>query len=549
MQPPESPGAAGESRIAVGMAETLALTDEDVARLEGEFRAAVAELMQSTGIPGHVVVTVQRSSAAADGRLLWITVNGRRCPFPEVTWQWAHLHVTGVSLDDLDDLAKNAGGQLAQVIFLTGVEAIKLHVSALLGSAQAQVYCDSLPVPTVAASAVPRRKSEVPVAPAWLKPVLEKLLDLGCSISDRQTVANVVASSTDRTAEQVTERLLSALRPTTVDLILPPQDLKRLPLAVTPEKAELFTVMRDGLASELGLRFPPFRFVLDAKLATGLFCFKIGCLRSLPLRLLGPDKILVNDTPARLGPDRAAQAAIIPGSNMAGALVDRSLAAELQGQELTTWDESQYVILALASYLRQNAACFMNTDTVQALLAASQLECPRAVQQLSSCMSIEQTSTVLRALLAGRIPIRRRALIFSRIVEYCDLMASSAAGADEDGLVEFIRRGLRREIRYRFSLNDTMVVYLLDSQIEEILSRELRTRLVECEAEEVLLAIRREIARLPRTAAMPCLLTTPSARPRLTDLVRREFPGLAVLCHEDLPPDTNIQPVARIALS
>ena len=499
MQPPESPAAASESRIAVRISETLPLTDEAVTRLEGEFRAAGAELMQSTGIPGQAVVTVQRSSATVDERLLWIAINGRSCPFPEVTWRWAHLHVTGVSLDDLDDLAKNADGQLAQVIFLTGVEAIKLHVSALLGSAQAQVYCDSLPVPTVAASAIPRRKSDVPIAPAWLKPILEKVLDLGCSIADRQTVANVVASNADRTAVQVTERLLSALRPPAIDLILPPQDLKRLPLAVTPEKAELFAFLRDGLASELGLRFPPLRFVPDAKLGTGLFCFKIGCLRSLPLRLLGPDKILVNDTPARLGPDRAPQAATIPGSNMPGALVDRSFEAELQALKLTTWDESQYVILALASVLRQNAACFMNTDTVQALLATSQAECPRAVQQLGSCMSIEQTSAVLRALLVGRIPIRRRALIFSRIVEYCDLMASSAADADEDGLVEFIRRGLRREIRNRFSQSDTVVVYLLDTDIEEILSRELRP----CSA-----------SRKRKTSCSPFAGRLPSSRPR-----------------------------------
>jgi flagellar biosynthesis component FlhA len=65
-------------------------------------------------------------------------------------------------------------------------------------------------------------------------------------------------------------------------------------------------------------------------------------------------------------------------------------------------------------------------------------------------------------------------------------------------------------------------------------------------AEQVYAALRAELAMLPPTAAVPALLTRDETRRRLAECVRQEFPQTTVVSYGDLPPDCNVQPVARI---
>jgi type III secretory pathway component EscV len=46
----------------------------------------------------------------------------------------------------------------------------------------------------------------------------------------------------------------------------------------------------------------------------------------------------------------------------------------------------------------------------------------------------------------------------------------------------------------------------------------------------------------------PAVLTSDELRRPLRDLLRPQFPGVVVLGYGDLPPDFNVQPVARISL-
>jgi type III secretion protein V len=56
-----------------------------------------------------------------------------------------------------------------------------------------------------------------------------------------------------------------------------------------------------------------------------------------------------------------------------------------------------------------------------------------------------------------------------------------------------------------------------------------------------------EVGNLPPTAASPVILTTMEIRKILRVLIEKEFPSLAVLSYQELSPDMNIQPIARIS--
>jgi type III secretion protein V len=92
----------------------------------------------------------------------------------------------------------------------------------------------------------------------------------------------------------------------------------------------------------------------------------------------------------------------------------------------------------------------------------------------------------------------------------------------------------------------TVVAYIFERRIEEMLApsgcttpdfrRELHS------------AVRSEMSHLPPTAQIPVLLTCSSARARLRDALFPEYPRLRVVSYDELDPDINVQPVARISL-
>jgi type III secretion protein V len=67
--------------------------------------------------------------------------------------------------------------------------------------------------------------------------------------------------------------------------------------------------------------------------------------------------------------------------------------------------------------------------------------------------------------------------------------------------------------------------------------------------QEILSSVRAEVGNLPPTAQNPVILTTMEIRRYFRKLVELEFPHLAVLSYQELSPDMNIQPIARITMA
>jgi type III secretion protein V len=87
-------------------------------------------------------------------------------------------------------------------------------------------------------------------------------------------------------------------------------------------------------------------------------------------------------------------------------------------------------------------------------------------------------------------------------------------------------------------------VYLLDPKVEERLEQPLP--LSRDDRSALLRALTEEIGSLPPTAQNPVILTTASVRLRLRREMGADFPRTAVLAYQELSPDMNIQPIARI---
>jgi type III secretion protein V len=128
---------------------------------------------------------------------------------------------------------------------------------------------------------------------------------------------------------------------------------------------------------------------------------------------------------------------------------------------------------------------------------------------------------------------------------------------DQIPLASLVRSNMKRYLSHKYTRGQsTLIVYLLDPEIEKILSegtshkagKKGKIPLYESQCNKILEAIRAEVGTQPALTSIPAILTTIDVRPHLRKITALEFPRLPILSYGELSPDLNIQPIARISL-
>jgi type III secretion protein V len=315
---------------------------------------------------------------------------------------------------------------------------------------------------------------------------------------------------------------------------------------------ELIPMMRDGLFYELGVRFPGLRVRgNDGDLPPGSYIIMIN---EIPLVMGSVDKTkcLVNDTPDRLrllGIE--AEPAQNPANGNACGWISTEQRKLAEDAGLTTWDAPGYIVLHLSAVLRKNSAEFVGIQETQNMLEQLEQAFPALVKEVvPKAVSPFQLTDILRRLVEEEISIRDLRNILQALAEW------GPVENDTVMLTEYVRAALKRYISHKYTRGQsTLIVYLLDPQIEETVRSSVQHTssgsylALEPEiTQEILAAVRNEVGNLPPSAQQPVVLTTMEIRRYFRKLVELEFPHLAVLSYQELSPEMNIQPIARISL-
>jgi len=554
-----------------------------------EVSRGLTEILRTLGIPGYpsVQITAFKEGATPEGRFMRLFVNGQVCYYSDESLQRSYSYTTldpepkpGSILAWLNGLSKESFEQddlhhkrLVEFLSLVCLEAIKRQPDVLLGRDQVAAYQASLPAPTNEPDAT------WPPDRAWLLTALRKVLSLKISIADKQVVAMTLREglANGRSKEDVGEDLIVALHPDVIEIQLPQEFLRRLTTDNSKNGPDMFPFLRDGLFTELGLLYPKFRFAPVENLKPNCFAFKINHLTTLPWMSLESDQCLVNDTPERMRLlNIEGRATTNPATGYPGCVIDLRFRDFAETAGLTAWDQMQHLILCFCASLRENSFCFLHYKIVGDSLEKLENEFPALVKAAQDNLSIEQITRILRALVGEGISIRNLMLILERLLDYdygfddasryliLDDRPNSyweldvAQREDVINQVSFVRAGMKRQISNMYARStNTLVVYLLDAQIEQILSEGQALRVSEegvaqldvSMCEKIIDAVKKELAHLPPTAMIPALLTSVEVRPLLRQVIATEFPRLpVVIAYHELAPDLNIQPVARISL-
>ncbi|MCI0664788.1 MAG: FHIPEP family type III secretion protein, partial [Acidobacteria bacterium] len=328
------------------------------------------------------------------------------------------------------------------------------------------------------------------------------------------------------------------------------------------------TTMRDGLFYELGIVYPPFDVMLDESLEDGDFRIEWNDLRLPPRKGIDHDHALVNDTVDRLKLlNVQGETAINPANGSECALIKSADVKMCESAGLTTWDNKGYMILMISSVLRRAGGAFINRYLIWYFLNAINDVWPTLVSEVKKQINIDLLVQILRGLIDEQISVRDSRTIFESLLSsrsriYADaskyiLFANHASGVVLDrtafkhrvtvtDYVNLVRIASKRYISHKYTRGqNTLIVYLLDPAIERRLRR--AQSLSPLEHKELLDAVRYEVGSLPPTAQNPVILTTHDIRLRMRTEIRHEFPHLAVLSYQELSPDMNIQPIARIS--
>lgn len=503
-------GTTVEVNVALPAVLTGAAESVIAARLETDLR----DLMHGLGVDRHPAAGLTVSSSAS----MHVVVDGRSCAIPDMAVIQASAYVQGSPLMPRPDAAAGGEGAALPDSDVRDPESLAEMVS---------LVC---------------RAALVSEPGLWAADMtLWPLLDLGISIADIPGDLGGRDDEQDALEELIAERA----RPS-IDLFIDPAYLQAL--TIDTDRSDQFPFMREGLFLELGLPLPAFRLRLDPTLRSGGFAFGINDVRLMPRIGLSPGTIMVNDTPDRLRLMNVdAQATTNPASRQPYSVTNIEYKPMLTAAGLATWDPLEYLILAFAAAIRRHARCLVTKGVTARLIESLAPVFPALTGAAGEIIPDAVITRVLRDLMTDRLSIRNLPLIFELLLHY-ETDKDVRGHCDR---VTYVRSGLGDAVAYKVARStSTLVVYLIHPALEQAFRGAADVVQTRTGNDEAIAALRAafsdELSQIPPTAHMPSILTDDDARVAVRAALRPQFPEIVVLGYRDIPPASNIQPVARI---
>ncbi|MCC7542145.1 MAG: type III secretion system export apparatus subunit SctV [Deltaproteobacteria bacterium] len=311
---------------------------------------------------------------------------------------------------------------------------------------------------------------------------------------------------------------------------------------------------RDALFYELGITLPGVRVrAAGAELAPGGYVIRI---QEIPVARgeLTPGKLLALEPVERLAAlGVQGEPTTDPATGAAAAWIPPEARATLELVGVTVLAPGAVLARHLTSVAMRRAADLVGIHEVQTMLDGVERAYPSLVKNVvPKPVSLALLADVLRRMVEEGVSIRP----MREILEALAVFAPNEK--DPVALTELVRAALRRPITHRFAPDGTLVVYLLDPTIEDVVRSAIQRTstgsylaLDPDSARDIVTAARREIGQAdPRSlggAARPTvLLTQADVRRYVRRLLETDLPDLVVLSYQELSPDVVVQPVARI---
>lgn len=217
---------------------------------------------------------------------------------------------------------------------------------------------------------------------------------------------------------------------------------------------------------------------------------------------------------------------------------------------ITSFDSAQILGYHIAAVLRRYSSEFIGIQETRFLLSAMEQRFPDLVKELMRIMPIQKLAEILQRLVSEEISIRNLRTILEALVDW------GQKEKDTVLLTEYVRGSLKRHISYKHSSGLNMLpAYLLAPRVEETVRSAIRQTssgsymaLDPATSKRLVDNIKSTVGDLPTTGGKPVLLASMDIRRFMRKLIEQDIYELQVLSYQELTPEVNIQPLARIDL-
>ncbi len=337
---------------------------------------------------------------------------------------------------------------------------------------------------------------------------------------------------------------------------------------------ETFKLMKDGLFYELGIILPDVLLDTDNKLNPDEFRFEINEINTGSHKGLQADEFFVNSSADKLKVLKiTGKEKINPANSNINCIIQNKTDEidRCRHAGFGTWGPGEYLVLQLSSVIRKNASDFLTVYVMQQMIESLKTAFPDLVDFILRRYSLQKLQLILRNLLEEEVSIRDLKRIFESLISIrgttgidfgkfivftpekdgiCPALGVKDSGSlDIDDYENYIRMSMKRVITNKFSKgNNTVSVILLSPETEELVKHIYGNRKSEKDLLKLTDAVAKEFEKLSGTAQTGIVLTALEVRKKFRSIIHAKFPRLAVVSYQELSPDININPVARITV-
>ncbi|GGH17700.1 flagellar biosynthesis protein FlhA [Paenibacillus segetis] len=325
-----------------------------------------------------------------------------------------------------------------------------------------------------------------------------------------------------------------------------------IPLADTGQGGDLLDriiMIRRQCALEMGLVVPVIRIRDNIQLKPNEYVIKIKG------NVVGGGELLLNHYLAMSpGMDDESITGIEtqePAFGLPAIWIDESTKDRAEQSGYTVVDPPSVVATHLTEMIKKHAHELLGRQETKTLVDNLKESYAVLVDELiPSVLSIGEVQKVLAKLLREKISIRDMVTIFETLADY------GTYTKDPDVLTEYVRQSLSRQITQQFTQQgETMRVITVGPMLEKKIAESVQQSeqgsylaLDPQSTQTMFQKLNEQINRLIQSGQQPIVLTSPTIRMYLRQVIERSMQDIPVLSYSELEPNVEIQSVGVVNL-
>jgi type III secretion protein V len=245
---------------------------------------------------------------------------------------------------------------------------------------------------------------------------------------------------------------------------------------------------------------------------------------------------------------RIDEEAFLPGGQVSWVPEDQMPALKDMG--IKYMDLPSILSYHLSFVLKKHAGEFVGLQEAKAILAKIEDKCGELVKEVQRLLPLQKIAEIFQRLVSEDISIRNLRVILESLVEWAQKEKETVM------LTEYVRISLKRYISYKYSNGQNLLPsYILDQQVEDMIRNGIRQTsagaylaLDPRTSANLVNHIVETVGDLSAMSVKPALVVSMDIRRYVRKLIETELYTLPVLSFQELTPEINVQPLARISM-